>query len=72
MYIRANEDGIITLLSTIENVDCFFYEKEFPKDFLATYSLGKYLFLNKEIVEVEGWVMPIELAVNNYVTEINK
>jgi len=33
MYIRANEDGIITLLSTIENVDCFFYEKEFPKDF---------------------------------------
>ena len=50
MYIRANEDGIITLLSTIENVDCFFYEKEFPKDFLATYSLGKYLFLNKEIV----------------------
>lgn len=58
MYIRAVNDGIIILASIEEIEGTVFYSGEIPNDFMLLFSLGKYLFVNGEIVEAQNWVMP--------------
>lgn len=43
-----------------ENVDLFYSDEEFPKDFVRTAPLGKYYIENNEIKENPDWVEPEE------------
>jgi hypothetical protein len=44
MYIRANQNGAIELISNEPIVDTVHYTGELPEDFNSTFGTGKYLF----------------------------
>lgn len=55
MYIRANEENRIQLVSVFERPGSVAYDGELPEDFTETFSLGKYLFVVGEIVLNDAW-----------------
>lgn len=59
MYIRADINGGILLISVAENENCVSYTGAVPADFFAKVGLGKYQFINNEIVAVPAWTMPV-------------
>ena len=50
-YIRTNKDGTIHLIADKEQPNTVAYSGKFPYDFYQTFSKGKYLFVDGEIVE---------------------
>lgn len=58
MFIVANEDGSINRIGSITTDNAVEYTGVEPEDFGNTFALGKYKFINGQIVEVEGWVAP--------------
>lgn len=59
MYIRANEDGIINLFGPTGIQGSVEYTGEIPGDFESLVGMGKYLFLDGEIVTSPDWIEPI-------------
>ena len=59
MYIRADNNGNIQMISNTVNTNCVLYPGTIPNDFIDTLGYGKYIFLNGVISAVEGWVMPV-------------
>ncbi len=54
-YIRANEDNTIHLISDKKRKETVPYGGELPGDFYNTFSKGKYLFVDGEIVHNPQW-----------------
>ncbi len=57
--ITINADELGNVLAAGRNIYGINTECELPVDFYQTFSTGKYLFLNGEVVAVEGWVAPV-------------
>jgi len=55
MYIRSNLENRIELVSLIPREGDTLYNGEIPNDFYSTFSRGKYLFINGEIVANSNW-----------------
>ena len=51
MYIRSNLENRIELVSLIPREGDTLYNGEIPNDFYSTFSRGKYLFINGEIIK---------------------
>ena len=51
MYIRTDETNKIELVSLFDRPETVEFKGELPEDFLETFSLGKYLFVEGEIVK---------------------
>ena len=51
MYIRTDETNKIELVSLFDRPETVEFKGELPEDFFETFSLGKYLFADGEIVK---------------------
>ena len=51
MYIRTDETNKIELVSLFERPETVEFKGELPEDFYQSFSLGKYLFADGEIVK---------------------
>lgn len=59
--IKTDDGGNILLAGTSDKISGEVYTGEVPTDFFATFSLGKYTFVDSEIVENLEFVMPTEV-----------
>ena len=59
MYITVGINGDILMVSNVPVQGITEYIGIIPNDFLDTFSLDKYVFLNNQIVQVQGWIAPI-------------
>jgi hypothetical protein len=58
IIINATSTGLV--LSAGRGVAGVEYEGDIPNDFYSTFSIGKYLFINNQIVPVSNWVYPAQ------------
>ncbi|QKJ28420.1 hypothetical protein HQ865_01145 [Mucilaginibacter mali] len=58
MYIRSDENGNINLISIYDIEGCQLYNGALPTDFYETVGLGKYLFIDGQIVAAIEWEFP--------------
>ncbi|MEO9884247.1 MAG: DUF2977 domain-containing protein [Balneola sp.] len=55
MYIRVNDNHTIHSVSDKNKPDSIVYAGDLPQDFYQTFSKGKYLFIDDEIVLNPNW-----------------
>ena len=60
MYLRADKNGKIELASAYNHEGTVKYNEELPEDFLSTFSTGKYLLIEGEIVANAEWEEPTQ------------
>lgn len=59
IYIKADEEGTIQVISLEPLENCVPYSGYVPKDLIVKFSVGKYKFIDGQVIKVAGWVMPV-------------
>lgn len=73
MKLVVGDDGKICVWGTSDRIPGFEYTGTIPADFYEFVGLGKYKYEGGSIVEVGGWVMPADKAleqVNDFMPEV--